>query len=392
MSDILQYAIEQVNASICAFCRFITVNDTGENGSHQSGFYIPKCAAPLLFDSPCCKGENRERFVKILWQNSFTTESRFIYYGQKTRNEYRITKFGRGFEFLTDDNVGNLLIIAKHSIDDYSGIVLSKDEDIDSFMAYYNLSSDKTNHLIEVHDRSLQNNILNEEILSFVQKFSSFPDTATMTRYASELYNRCKHVSVKDIIDNPDKLLLDWIDTEYNIFNLLEEQLYRPVYSKPFPNCQELIDFSNQILNRRKSRAGKSLEKHLANIFDVNQLKYDAQPVTEENKKPDFVFPGIEQYHNLLFPVDGLTFLGAKTTCKDRWRQVLNEADRIDNKYLFTLQQGISSNQLKEMKVEKLSLVVPAQFKNSFDKKYHDIIISLKDFVVMVKNKQLNFV
>lgn len=56
----------------------------------------------------------------------------------------------------------------------------------------------------------------------------------------------------------------------------------------------------------------------------------------------------------MLFPANKLVFLGAKTTCKDRWRQVLNEADRIETKYLFTLQQGISKNQLREMKHEHL--------------------------------------
>lgn len=51
--------------------------------------------------------------------------------------------------------------------------------------------------------------------------------------------------------------------------------------------------------------------------------------------------------------------LGAKTTCKDRWCQVLNEADRIPNKHLFTLQRGVTRNQLQEMKDEHLTLVVP---------------------------------
>ena len=37
------------------------------------------------------------------------------YYGQGTRNEYRITRFGRGFPFFQDDNVGDLLIIAKYT-------------------------------------------------------------------------------------------------------------------------------------------------------------------------------------------------------------------------------------------------------------------------------------
>ncbi|MCQ4899408.1 type II restriction endonuclease [Phocaeicola vulgatus] len=142
--------------------------------------------------------------------------------------------------------------------------------------------------------------------------------------------------------------------------------------------------------NRRKSRAGKSLEHHLATIFTAAQLEYEEQAVTEDNKKPDFLFPNGKAYHNMLFPANKLVFLGAKTTCKDRWRQVLNEADRIETKYLFTLQQGISKNQLREMKHEHLKLVVPASYRTSFDKEFQPEIETLASFIKMVKLKQNN--
>ena len=41
--------------------------------------------------------------------------------------------------------------------------------------------------------------------------------------------------------------------------------------------------------------------------------------------------------------------LAAKTTCKDRWRQIINEADRIKLKHLITLQEGVSEAQFREM-------------------------------------------
>jgi len=52
--------------------------------------------------------------------------------------------------------------------------------------------------------------------------------------------------------------------------------------------------------------------------------------------------------------------LGVKSTCKDRWRQVLAEADRIDQKHLLTLEAAISINQTAEMQSKQLQLVVPA--------------------------------
>lgn len=83
-----------------------------------------------------------------------------------------------------------------------------------------------------------------------------------------------------------------------------------------------------------------------------------------------------------------MTFLGAKTTCKDRWRQVLTEANRIDYKYLFTLQPSISANQLQEMKDERLTLVVPESNLSTFDKRYRGDLLSLKQFVEIVREKQ----
>lgn len=102
----------------------------------------------------------------------------------------------------------------------------------------------------------------------------------------------------------------------------------------------------------------------------------------------DFLIPNAECYHNLLFHTDDLVVLGAKTTCKDRWRQVLSEADRIDEKYLFTLQQGISKNQLKEMHDSHLTLVVPHEYISSFPKEYQGEISDLSGFIRMVKEKQ----
>lgn len=390
MSEILDSAIAKVSDAKCAFCRFITANDTGKNGSHQSGFYIPKCAAPLLFETPGVKGENKDRFVEVKWQDSFTTESRFIYYGQGTRNEYRITRFGKNFPFFEEDNVGDLLVIAQYNETYYYGYVLQSDQDIEDFFAYFNLSSETTNQLIDVKQPIIQEKRLEKSIQGLVAQYADFPETRKMAEFAREIYNKAYNITDSEICRNPDGQLLKWIETEYNLFRNFEEKVYSPIYSAPFQNCSDLIKFSNAILNRRKSRAGKSLEYHLATIFTAAKLEYEEQAVTEDNKKPDFLFPGGEAYHNLLFPAENLVFLGAKTTCKDRWRQVLNEADRIETKYLFTLQQGISKNQLREMKHEHLKLVVPAAYRHSFDKEFQPEIETLSSFIKIVAAKQDN--
>ena len=125
-----------------------------------------------------------------------------------------------------------------------------------------------------------------------------------------------------------------------------------------------------------------------ANPGIVNNLVFEEQAVTENNKKPDFIFPDGKSYHDNTFPADKLIMLGAKTTCKDRWRQVLNEANKIRDKHLFTLQQGVSRNQLQEMKDEHLTLVVPKANKTLFLPEFHDSIMCLSDFIGMVRERQ----
>jgi len=153
-------------------------------------------------------------------------------------------------------------------------------------------------------------------------------------------------------------------------------------------SVDEFIKYANSVANRRKSRAGTSLELHLESIFRYERLKFEAQVITEQNKKPDFIFPSGKDYHNPAFPSAKLHMLASKTCCKDRWRQVISEADRIEKKHLFTLQHGISSNQLAEMYQHEIILVVPQPIMSSFPKDYHDRIMNLTGFVDFIKVSQ----
>lgn len=388
MSEILNIATTKVKEAKAALCKFITANDTGTTGGHQCGFHISKEAWSMFLDKEASKGSNIDIPIRIRWQNDFNTDSRFKYYGVGTRNEYRITRFGRGFPFLNDENVGDLLVLARYDKDYYEAFVLQTDEDIDDFFSFFNLSYDKTNQIIDISQSVEPEQRLLSLINDFIDKYADFPDTRIMASGARECFNEANNIANRNIVNNPDDVLLGWLDTEYALFKYMEEKVYSDIKTKPFPSIDTFVAMANEVLNRRKSRAGKSLEHHLADIFTRNELIFEEQVITEEKKKPDFVFPNGQCYHNLSFPGELLTVLGAKTTCKDRWRQVLNEADRVDDKYLFTLQQGISSNQLKEMCDYHLHLVVPHKYLTSFPKDFRSGICDLSTFIRMVKERQ----
>ena len=390
MTEAYYNAVKIVKQSEASFCKFISANDVGRTGGHQYGYYVSKEAAKALFNCDCIRGTIEDRWFQIFWPNGDVTKSRFIYYGQKSRNESRITNFGRGFEFLHDDYIGSLLIISKNSEESYTACVLTNGEDIDEFILENNIPLNTKCYLF-VNDKTPQispNDKLNSLLKEIVSQYDSFPETTMMSQFARECYNKAYRLNDAKISEKPDKVLGEWLDTESSLFYLLEDKIYKPIYTTPFDSVFDFTKAANEVLNRRKSRAGKSLEHHLAQIFIASRLKFEEQCITEDNKKPDFIFPGGKEYHNLLFPGDDLVFLGAKTTCKDRWRQVLNEADRIDVKYLFTLQPGISSNQLKEMSHENLHLVVPEDNIGLFAKEHQGELLSLKDFIGIVHSKQ----
>lgn len=390
MSKILydNKAIQSVINGKMAFFKFLSANDTGLTGGHQSGIYIPKKSSRILFDTPGVRGENKDRLIKISWQGEVVTDSRIIYYGKKTRNEYRITrcKSNEG-DFLSSDNTGSLIVLVQNDYEDYSAWILITEDEIESFLGYFGINPTDTGRLIGSYEIPAEIK-KQREIEKIVQSLKGdFPQTEIMAELARKIYGSVYCNKKNMVFCNPDEVLLRWINMEYELFKMIEENLYGRQICQGFSSMQIFIDTANSILNRRKSRAGKSLEYHLSAIFDINKLQYEAQVITEGRKRPDFIFPSGKSYHDLTYDVSKLIILGAKTTCKDRWRQVINEADRVKIKYLCTLQQGISPQQLCEMKKENVVLVVPKPYIPMYPPEYRDDIYNLSEFIDMVREK-----
>ena len=80
--------------------------------------------------------------------------------------------------------------------------------------------------------------------------------------------------------------------------------------------------------------------------------------------------------------------LGAKSTCKDRWRQVLAEAEKISRKHLLTLEPGISEPQTHQMEASSLQLVVPQPVQGSYTDAQQGWLWSVADFIGEVRAKQ----
>ena len=226
-----------------------------------------------------------------------------------------------------------------------------------------------------------------EELDNIIDQFEgSFPNTEKFSQTARD------SLPELDSRDDPDIMLVRWLDREEALFRRLERRLVSERLHVGFIhgeeiNVDEFLRFSLSVHNRRKSRMGHSLEHHLAAVFDAHELEYVRQAVTERKSKPDFLFPSLEVYRDA--PRSGdprLTMLGAKSTCKDRWRQVLPEAEKIPQKHLFTLEPGISEDQTGQMQSFLLQLVVPEPVRESYTPSQQDWLWNLADFIGHVKS------
>lgn len=385
MDELVTKAVESVLSGKKAYCKFLSANDSGETGGHQSGILISKSAKDMLYTEKELK-ENHilKKIGKIRWQDDFSTNCTFTWY--ESKNELRITGFGRGFELLRPEYTGALFALIKESDENYLGYLFNTDEDIQEFLDAFGLTPAETNRPIEL-DRINPELVEKQAIETFISGLKvDFPSSQEMSS-AARLIQYQVYLNKHLIQSDPDTMLLKWTEEEYRLFRAIEHARYGETVAKGFASVDDFIALANQVLNRRKSRAGKSLEHHLAAIFDENKIEYTAQAVTEGNKKPDFLFPSEEAYHDMTFSIEKLCTLAAKTTCKDRWRQILNEADRLrdENKYLCTMQQGISAAQMDEMQAEKVILVVPKPYITAYPKEKRDRIWTVGRFVDYVK-------
>ena len=211
---------------------------------------------------------------------------------------------------------------------------------------------------------------------------SGFPTTREFSAYARSTLD----VKVQDGID---ATVMAWMEREEILFRTLERHLIADRLTKGFDDDVDgFIQFSLSVQNRRKSRVGYALENHLQAIFDECKIHYSRTKITEQKSKPDFLFPGQKEYHDPNFNPLRLTMLGVKSSCKDRWRQVLAEANRIDRKHLLTLETAISTNQTNEMQAQNLQLVLPRLLHPTYTIAQQQWIIDVATFINLVRERQ----
>jgi len=380
-------AIEAARTSGNALLKFISPNDVGITGTHQRGFYLPKRDGvwQLFTSQPPTRGMFNKRVVTIEWQiAAHATRSAITWYGEKTRSEYRLTRFGRDFPFLTRDSVGDLFVLVPLNLDSFRAFLLDLPDDIEELQAALGVRFGQGWAIYQngAPLEETEDECIERQFRAFVEQLTTFPSGEVFSTAARRAAEDClREFAHQDL----DSSLLKLMECEYRLFRLAERALCTREVQRVFADVDDFLKTASTIMNRRKSRAGRSLENHVGALFARRGVPHAMRP-PEIDGEPDVVIPSVAAYLDSTWPTERLFVVGVKTTCKDRWRQVLNEARRVQHKYILTVQPGISEKQLTEMYQAGVSLIVPKALHRDYPANTQVEILTMEQFVARVEN------
>ena len=406
MSD---WVVEVSSSDFIWYVKRLSGNDTLANGSHQAGPYIPKdflfdvfpllnrkeIKNPDLWFDLYVDSHTDHRRIRAIWYNN-----KFHGNPKRGRDEARLTNFGgQDSPLLDPESTGALSVFAfeldgsREAVSCHVWVCRRKTEEdlIENRIGPVEPGAGKVWSSDEV-EKQRQTERQTDRSSCWL-----YPDEIPeqwLEEFPTGMEIIQKTIDIKDALGiKPDSRLVKRRQYEFEIFRSVEEAVELPFIKKGFANLDDFILKAQSILQRRKARSGRSLELHAKRIFLEEGLieneDFTHQPESEKGKRPDFLFPSEKAYKSESYSSNRLKMLAVKTTCKDRWRQILNEADRIKIKHLLTLQEGVSENQFAEMVKAKVQLVVPTPIISSFPKNVRPHLQSFESFIGDVRSLSL---
>lgn len=132
-----------------------------------------------------------------------------------------------------------------------------------------------------------------------------FPSGREIISFAACHYDRTT--------DDPDSQLTRRRKIEFEIFLAVEELHVLGQIAEGFATVNDFITLANSVSNRRKSRAGKSLELHLESLFkEHGATSFETQAITEGKKNPISSFLPVLPITILITQLNGYACWGLK--------------------------------------------------------------------------------
>lgn len=402
------------------FGKKLSRNDTSwaEGGSNQAGFYIPRPIRDAGF-FPALEADNPAKphifhaEIEILWpQTGETTLSQMRHFSNKGP-EAHVTVVARSlFRGLTPASLilmGRLNEPLANCF--YWAVVLDSDSEeaelletvLDlgakfhsglfsptRFEEFSRLARDETQELIQRLQHAMQTGTLHDVLADY----SNIPDAASIALDARNEWLRTNGASVFDpwAIPSPGDAIMEISrDIEFRLYKRHElrrratelvavlagsSDLVTAIV-KHFPDIDRIFLSASQ---QRKTRAGRSFEHHIAASLAAGKIRFTEQAVTG-GRRPDFVMPDLRTLNNKKRTREGALVLAAKTTLRERWKQVSSERLNCDV-FLATVDDRVASSSIKEMADADIRLVVPESLKDSSEAHYYQKpnVLSFREF------------
>ena len=291
-------AIEDALRAGNALLKFISPNDAGATDSNQCGFYLPKPAWQMFSLHPPIDGRNDHQDVEIVWQRELVTQSVIHWYGQSEtqvrvppdalRARIPLHQPGGGRRPLRADPARSPALHA---------YVLSRDEDI-----------------ADVRSRSASRRSSDGASIRMAWR-SSRARTTVSSRHSRDSPSRCRPIFRRaSSFSSAVHAMLGNVRAQASracrrtprccarpkrssrCFERSSSRLCQDDIGRPFRDIDDFIQTAGRLMNRRKSRAGRSLENHVEHLLRAAGIPHEMRP--DIDGKPDVVIPSAAAYRD----------------------------------------------------------------------------------------------
>lgn len=399
LADLADWMDDFGGANFTWYVKRLAANDTLATASHQAGPYVPRdFLLPMFPDLARPEAENPEVWFDLyIDSHADNRKARAVWYNNRlrggTRNETRLTNLGGAGSALLDPDSTGALVIFAFGASEGGGAgchVWVCRHETEAEMVEDRLGPVEPGSWLIWRSGMASTGTAGDSKVPACRLERANMPSAWLQAFPAGLQIVQKAVELRPLPHlGPDQRLLRRRDCEFEIFRSVEEQVELPRIAAGFSTIDEFVARAQTVLQRRKSRSGRSLELHAREIFIEDGLlekrDFSWQGETEPGRRPDFLFPAVDAYRDAAWPQEQMRMLAVKTTCRDRWRQVLNEATRIRRKHLLTLQEGVSESQHREMTEAGVQLVVPEPLFSSYPESVRPNLQSLESFIAVAR-------
>jgi hypothetical protein len=387
-----------------------------DGSGHQNGVYIPRIIRETNY-FPQLKNINHDKphifesQFRTLWPVTGEVKlSNLKHYSNKGTEMHFTGVPKTEFTELTPASLllGGILREPINDIYHWFMVVDSATEEVELLEAMFDLESefrygifnpsdalklqkDETDLLIDELNIAIKNGAL----ASFIATVSKMPAPEQLAAEAQHVFlsqHNLENLNPYEMSNPGDAIMKISRDIEYSIYKRAERRHRAAEVIKILTNGG--ADIVNSVVRgfsdldavflsasqRRKSRAGSSFEQHISRVLNDGKIAFEEQAVTG-GRRPDFVLPNLVILKTKNRPFNEAIVLSAKTTLRERWKQVTLEKFNCAL-FLATVDDRVSSAAIDDMNNRGINLVVPESLKESKETYYSgkNNVITFREF------------